>query len=76
MERLRKSTFLLLQLPLAVRKLKISMGQGNLRVECSNVEITLSKVCLFLFIQQLMLSLQLLLSVIIPKPGRIQRGIR
>ena len=44
-------------------------------MEYSKVEITVSEVCLFLFIQQLMLSVQLLLIVIIAEPGRIQHGI-
>ena len=44
-------------------------------MEYSKVEITVSEVCLFLFIQQLVLSVQLLLIVIIDKPGRIQVGV-
>ena len=44
-------------------------------MEYSKVEITVSEVCLFLFIQKLVLSVQLLLLVMLAEPGRIQGGI-
>ena len=44
-------------------------------MEYSKVEITVSEVCLFLFIQKFVLSVQLMLIVMIAEPGRIQREI-